>query len=290
MIESVDGWLAKEEAAALHAAASSVPPGQWIVEIGASSGRSTAAMVTGKRPGVPVLTIDPYASPSATRETMRAFCKNMDRVGTGHEVQLFWGTSEEAARSRSLVFAVAAARARVLDARDRAAAPRDVRILANAQEGPAPCGPRVFRVDGPKTSSWIGEADVDAHEPEIGLLFIDGLHDEASVLLDIDLWEPLVAEGGTVVFHDAFFRGGVTHALFKRHLLNSEFRYERSLVNTSIFRRVGRLETVDVLLSGLRMTTRTTHYARNIATSIGVRNEWRWLQRLLPPLPDFEYY
>jgi hypothetical protein len=155
VIESFDGWLAKEEAAALHAAASSVPPGHWIVEIGASSGRSTAAMATGKRPGVPVLTIDPYASPSATHDTMRAFCENMDRVGAGHEVQLFWGTSEEAARSRSLVFAVAAARARVLDTRDRAAAPRDVRILANAQEGPAPCGPRVFRVDGPETSSCM---------------------------------------------------------------------------------------------------------------------------------------
>jgi hypothetical protein len=246
-------------------------------------------MVTGKRPGVPMLTIDPYEGPSSATppEAMRAFSENMDRIGAGPEVQLFWGTSEEAARSRSLVFRTAVARARVaLDA----ATPFEVLLAAAAQEGPAPCGQRVFRVEkSSRTPEQTGIEDPGAEEPRIGLLFIDGLHDMASVLLDIDLWEPMVAMGGTVVFHDAFFREGVTLALFRRHLLNREFRYERSVVNASIFRRGYPLETSALVGSGLRMTARMTHQVRNELTTLGVRHDWRWLQRLFPPLPDFEY-
>jgi predicted O-methyltransferase YrrM len=37
----------------------------------------------------------------------------------------------------------------------------------------------------------------------IDLLFIDGDHSEAGVSEDWELWSPLVARGGTVVFHDA---------------------------------------------------------------------------------------
>lgn len=290
-IASIRGWLAKEEAAALHAAAGTVPPGRWIVEIGSAFGRSTAALVSGKRRGVPVLAIDPYGGPVATTppDRMRAFCDNMDRLGAGAEVQLFWGTSEEAARWRTLVFATAEARAGVLETCRGAAASADRGLFADACDAPPPCRHRVFRVDAARTSASVENAGAPARESQIGLLFVDGLHYRASVLLDIDLWEPLVGEGGTVVFHDAFFRRGVTAALFERHLLNSEFRYERSLVNTSIFRRAGGLGTVAVLASGLRMAARTGHFARNEATTVGVRRDWRWLQRLFPPLPDFEY-
>jgi hypothetical protein len=179
LISSVQGWLAQEEAAALHAAAGRVPVGQWIVEIGASRGRSTSAMATGKQPGVPVLTIDPYEGPRAATapDAMRAFCEYMDRVGADHEVQLFWGTSEEAARSLSLVFRTAAARTRALD---DAATTSELTLVADAQEGPAPCGQRVFRLEkSPRTSTSTEDAQLNVREPEIGLLFIDGLHDEA---------------------------------------------------------------------------------------------------------------
>lgn len=290
-IASVEGWLAKEEARALHEAASAVPSGRWIVEIGTHHGRSTTAMVTGKRPEVPMLTIDPYGGPTATMppDNLRAFCDNMDRVGAGPEVQLFWGTSEEA-RRLSGVFVTAQVRAGgAVQAAAEATAGHDVRLFADAGEEAEQCRRRVFRVDGAATRQ---PQDVPAALPcevQIGLLFVDGKHDRASVLLDMDLWEPLVANGGLVVFHDAFFRRGVTRALFERHLLNWDFRYERSLVNTSIFRRAGPLDTAAVIISGLRLTARTVHFARNVATTVGVRRDWRWLQRVLPPSPDFEY-
>jgi len=199
---------------------------------------------------------------------MRAFCENMDRIGAPADVQLFWGTSEEAARLRALVFATATARA-------DGGRGEEVSLFPDGGDEAARCQRRIFRVN-------------DA-EAEIGLLFIDGRHDRDSVVLDIDLWEPLVAEGGSVIFHDAFLRRGVTQALFERHLFNSQFRYERSVVNTSVFRRVGGLATAAKLGSGLRMTVRTGHFARNVARTVGVRRNWRWLQRILPPLPDFEY-
>lgn len=249
-------------------------------------------MATGKRPGVPLLAIDPYGGFAATTPpaSMRAFCDNMDRLGAANDVQLFWGTSEEAARLRTLVFASARTRADGgVDVGAGAAAGREAALFPAAGEEAAPCRRRVFRVDDAGTPGPAGVATALASEPTIGLLFVDGRHDRASVLLDMDLWEPLVAEGGTVVFHDAFFRKGVTQALFERHLINSEFRYERSLVNTSIFCKAGRLGTGAALRSGLRMTARTGHLARNVAITVGVRRDWRWLQRLVPPSPDFEY-
>jgi predicted O-methyltransferase YrrM len=44
----------------------------------------------------------------------------------------------------------------------------------------------------------------------IALLYIDGAHDLASVLIDIDGWEPHVVSGGLVFIHDAFSSMGVT--------------------------------------------------------------------------------
>ena len=59
-------------------------------------------------------------------------------------------------------------------------------------------GPRVhWHVDfsAPVARGWDGG--------EVDLLFIDGDHSEAGVAEDWELWSPLVAPGGTVVFHDA---------------------------------------------------------------------------------------
>jgi len=59
-------------------------------------------------------------------------------------------------------------------------------------------GPRVhWHVDfsAPVARGWAGG--------EVDLLFIDGDHSEAGVAEDWELWSPLVARSGTVVFHDA---------------------------------------------------------------------------------------
>jgi hypothetical protein len=221
---------------------------------------------------------------------MRSFCENMDRLGVADDVQLFWGKSEEAARLRTRIFPIARERAgRREDPRAGTGSEEAAVLFPDRGDEVAQVRHRVFRVGDADLSGQAGDAPADASQPVIGLLFVDGRHDRASVLQDIDLWEPLVGIGGNVVFHDAFFRRGVTRALFERHLVNRDFRYERSIVNTSIFRRTEPLGPGPALVSALRMTTRTGHLARNMAITVGVRRDWQWLQRLLPPSPDFEY-
>jgi MMP 1-O-methyltransferase len=44
------------------------------------------------------------------------------------------------------------------------------------------------------------------------LLFIDGSHDYADVLLDYELWHEMIVKGGRLVFHDSNFEG-VNHTI-----------------------------------------------------------------------------
>ena len=284
----IPGWLAMEEAAVLHRWAARVAPGDWIVEIGSHRGRSTAALATGKSAGVPVLAIDPFESRQGgdPPATLREFCANMDAIGAGPEVRIAWATSEEVARRRRAVFECAA-RASSMEP-----APETVDAGPSSPHPGSPdLHPRIVDVagmratDDPTRSAPMG----DGEQVRIGLLFVDGRHDRGSVVADIDLWEPLVAEGGVVIFHDAFFRIGVTEALFQRHALNRRFRYGGSVVNTSLFQRVEAAGPREMAVDALTMTLRLAHFARNMAITLGVRRNWRWLQRRFPPLPDFEY-
>jgi predicted O-methyltransferase YrrM len=62
------------------------------------------------------------------------------------------------------------------------------------------------RPDGGPHLIWHVERSEDAaatwREP-VDLVFIDGDHSEAGCRLDWELWNPFVASGGVVVFHDA---------------------------------------------------------------------------------------
>lgn len=121
-------------------------------------------------------------------------------------------------------------------------------------------------------TSWNGEP--------IGLLFIDGAHDRQSVIKDIDLWEPRVAERGLVFFHDAFSALGTTEALTLRHLWSRHFRYvnvERTLIS---FRRE-RLSAVESVQSSLRVAARYPYFARNIAIKVMLRYGHRRLAKSL---------
>ena len=51
----------------------------------------------------------------------------------------------------------------------------------------------------------------------IGMLFVDGAHDRASVLTDIDGWAPHLADRASILLHDAYSSPGVTIALFERY-------------------------------------------------------------------------
>jgi predicted O-methyltransferase YrrM len=244
LVSSIEGWLSREQAEALYEAAAGVEPGQWIVEIGSHHGKSTAALAKGKPGAVGLVAIDPYPEPphGHGEAALQAFVDNMRRLGLAADVNLFWGTSAEAAECRDLVFETA---------------------------GGAPT-----RADG---------------GPAVGLLFVDGLHDRDSVLADIDRWEPLVAHGGLVCLHDAFFRVGVTLALLQRHLLSSWFVYERSVGNLAMFRRVEAMSGKATLTSAVRLAGRLGYFTRNMVTKAAVRRNWSPVLRLLPPEDDFEY-
>ncbi len=54
------------------------------------------------------------------------------------------------------------------------------------------------------------EAIFEWNEKPIGLLFIDGLHDYASVKIDFETWSPHVVQGGYIAFHDAVQPGPST--------------------------------------------------------------------------------
>ncbi len=62
------------------------------------------------------------------------------------------------------------------------------------------------RADGGPRLVWHVERSADAaarwSEP-VDLVFIDGDHSEGGCRLDWELWSPLVAPGGVVLFHDA---------------------------------------------------------------------------------------
>jgi hypothetical protein len=257
LVSKIDGWLSREQAQALYAAAMTVRPDCWIVEIGSHHGRSTAAQAMGKEKSVPMLAIDPFPERRGGGESaFTAFRRNLRDLGLEDEVQLFRGTSEEAARSVHLLFEVAGEEA------------------SHGTAGAAGERPGV-------QEGRVG--------PGIGLLFIDGLHDRNSVLEDIDAWEPEVVEGGLVFFHDAFFRLGVTLALLQRHLFNSRFRYLGSVSNMAMFRRVEIVGDRAAFRDTLALLGRLRYLARNMLTALGLRCNSKLILGLVPPEDDFEY-
>jgi predicted O-methyltransferase YrrM len=108
-IDSIEGWLSKDQARALFEAARITPPGDWIVEIGSHHGRSTAALALGKPPSSQVLAVDPYfEAPYGPGEAAFVrFRENMRRLRLSRDVTLFRGTSEDAASAGPLLLRAA---------------------------------------------------------------------------------------------------------------------------------------------------------------------------------------
>jgi predicted O-methyltransferase YrrM len=59
-LDGVPGWLTREQAERLWAAASGLAPGSRVVEIGSYRGRSTIVLASAVPPGVEVIAIDPH--------------------------------------------------------------------------------------------------------------------------------------------------------------------------------------------------------------------------------------
>ena len=242
-IDSIEGWLSKDQARALFDAARTTQPGDWIVEIGSHHGRSTATLALGKPPLSHVLAVDPYLDPPHGHGdvALTRFCENMRRLRIAERVTLFRGSSEDAASAANLVLSAA-------------------------------------RHDGSVASNS------DSVRHRVGLLFVDGRHDRTSVLRDIYGWEPYIAAGGRIFFHDAFFRTGVTLAVLQHYFVNTHYRFDGNVSNLVMFTRGATGHTTNMkmgLLLGL--------YGRNRIISLAVRRNWMLLQKLLRREEDFEY-
>lgn len=96
LVETVEGWLAREEAALLMALAAEVPAGAVTVEIGNYRGRSTVALALGAARGAggQVVSVDPhlpFVGPRGGRfghEDQAHLYANLTRAGVGAQVSV----------------------------------------------------------------------------------------------------------------------------------------------------------------------------------------------------------
>jgi predicted O-methyltransferase YrrM len=112
----------------------------------------------------------------------------------------------------------------------------------------------------------------------VGMLFVDGAHDRASVLTDIDGWAPHLAPDARVLFHDAFSSPGVTVALLQRYLGRAGIEY---LGSDGSLARLRKVADDARFRSSLRMLMRLPWFARNLVVKTAIRRHWTWVQRLL---------
>ena len=98
LLAGVEGWLSHDQARRLWDAATSVPAGGRIVEIGSFRGRSTIVLAGAAAEGVEILAIDPHGGgdrgpqeirPDADRghEDFAAFNANLRRAGVHERVR-----------------------------------------------------------------------------------------------------------------------------------------------------------------------------------------------------------
>ncbi len=71
----------------------------------------------------------------------------------------------------------------------------------------------------------------------VDLLFVDGAHRYRAALADLRTWGDRVADGGTMLVHDAFSSVGVTLALGRSTALGTRFRYSGRVGSLAEYRR-----------------------------------------------------
>jgi predicted O-methyltransferase YrrM len=88
--QSIGGWLTEQQARMLFDAATEVPEGQAIVEIGSHHGRSTVLLASAKKPGVTLLAVDPYDDQrwGGGQDAFAIFQSNLRSSGVESDVTL----------------------------------------------------------------------------------------------------------------------------------------------------------------------------------------------------------
>ncbi len=115
--------------------------------------------------------------------------------------------------------------------------------------------------------------------PKVGLAWIDGAHDYASVVADLDGWAPHLAPGARLLVHDAFSAIGTTKAVLRRLLWNRSFRYERAERTLLVFVHEER-SVPAALIDALRLSRRLAFFSRMVAIKVARRRHWTGLEHL----------
>lgn len=114
----------------------------------------------------------------------------------------------------------------------------------------------------------------------VGMLFVDGAHDRASVLTDIDGWAQHLDSAAGILFHDAFSSPGVTVALFQRYVGRAGTEYLGAIGSLARLRKTS-TTGVARIKSSARMLRSLPWFARNLAVKIAMRRRWKLVQGLL---------
>ena len=121
--------------------------------------------------------------------------------------------------------------------------------------------------------------------PEVGLAWIDGAHDRESVLLDIDGWGPHLAEGGSMLVHDAFSAIGTTRAVLRRLLWTRRYRYVGCVRTLLEFRKESRT-LGEAATDAVQLSRRLAFFARMVAIKLARRRGLHALERRLMREPN----
>ena len=124
----------------------------------------------------------------------------------------------------------------------------------------------------------------------VDVLYVDGAHRYRPALADIESWGERVADGGTMLIHDAFSSVGVTLAIARSLVLGGRFRYVGRSRSMAIYRADLGSGAAARARNAARQLAQAPWFARNLglkaALTAGVG---RALERAGRPAPEWPY-
>jgi predicted O-methyltransferase YrrM len=130
-----------------------------------------------------------------------------------------------------------------------------------------------------------GDAARDWSGPPVALAWIDGAHDRASVLVDIDGWDRHLVQGGSMLLHDAFSAVGTTRAVLRRLWWSRDYRYVGCVRTLVAFEKQPR-SLLEAAGDAVRLSPRLAFFTRMVAIKLARRRRLHGLERRLMREPN----
>jgi hypothetical protein len=121
----------------------------------------------------------------------------------------------------------------------------------------------------------------------VDVLYVDGAHRYEPARADLADWGARVADGGTMLVHDAFSSVGVTLAILRELVPGRRFRYVGRSRSLAIYRAdlTGRR-----VRNAVRQLAQLPWFVRNLALKVVLTaGLGRVLRRLGRPVPEWPY-